>query len=91
MSVKARVMAGHISRIAFGASRQVRTADLHLAPQLRLGFLALLLFARLWCACSGLGTALALDGDLAGMHVAVSLYARALAIVLGCVCHTGRR
>lgn len=85
MSVKARVMASQVSiRYAVKLYPRVLTADLHLAPQLRLAFLALLLLAGLWTANSGLcrlSTRLALSSNLAGMDVAIGLYARALGIV----------
>lgn len=65
------------------------TANLHLAPQLSLAPLALLL-SRLHASFNAACGALALAGDLAGVHVALALEAGALRIVLGGLGDTGR-
>jgi hypothetical protein len=54
---------------------QLLTADLHLIPQLRLGLLALLLVAAFCILLGGSGSAFALYGNLASMHIAVRLHA----------------
>lgn len=73
---------------------QGHTADFHLVPQLSFGLLArlgLLPVARGLCTCLGRhDTALALQRDLTGMHIALRLHALTPAI-LGCVNDTRRR
>lgn len=82
MRVKARVIAGQISITPYHiGTPQVLTADLHLAPQLRLALLALLLLAGLWSAHRGLSSSFALGGDLAGVNEAIRLDAGALGII----------
>ena len=69
----------------------VRTADLHLIPQLGLALLAPSLAAAIRGALYAARGALALAGHLAGVHIALALEAGALGVVLGRVCHARRR
>lgn len=70
---------------------EVRTANLHLIPQLRFALLALLLSARLGGTLYGACSAIALEDDLASVHEAVRLETRTPCVILGCVCDTRRR
>jgi hypothetical protein len=81
MSVKARVIAGLVSFLHTQLADGVLTAYLHLAPQLRLALLVLLLltgtgrfYGCFRSAFCGRDTALALGHDLASMNIAVCLY-----------------
>ena len=98
--MKARVIAGYrVSRPVWREGREGgrRTAYLHLVPQLRLALLTRLallyppssLSARARLARHG--APLALQRNLAGMHIALRLHALTLAPVLGRVHHTRRR
>jgi hypothetical protein len=83
-------MAVHVS-LDLMPARMVHTAYLHFVPQLRLALLAPALAAILRAALYAARCAIALAGDLAGVHIAFTLEAGALGVVLGRVCHTRRR
>jgi hypothetical protein len=70
---------------------RVRTADLHLVPQLRLALLTLPLVAGTGRTLDRTRTAVALCDDLAGVHEAVRLQTRAPRVILGCICYAWRR
>lgn len=81
-SVKARVIAAHhVSQCLSLQHHHVLTADLHLAPQLRFTPLCFA-FSRTCASLNATRRALALDPNLAGVHVALALEAIALCIVL---------